>query len=192
MPRRALATVLLVALLPATAAAGARTRVVRVSPFTSSGQVRPGLRVVTTKPGTCLPSSEAVPGAFRCFSDSNAVLDPCWRAGAHSVLCLPAPWARTATRMHVRGRLGRPDTGAATLPWGIRLRGGARCLLLQGATEILNGRRVNYECSRTSFLAGRPNRSRPMWRIHRARLTAGGHFVAAGIARIAIVYIGRP
>jgi hypothetical protein len=192
MPRRALATVLLVALLPATAAAGARTRVVRVSPFTSSGQVRPGLRVVTTKPGTCLPSSEAVPGAFRCFSDSNAVLDPCWRAGAHSVLCLPAPWARTATRMHVRGRLGRPDKGAATLPWGVRLRGGARCLLLQGATEILHGRRINYACSRTAFLAGRPNRSRPIWRIHRARSTAGGHFVAAGVARVAIVYFGRP
>jgi hypothetical protein len=192
MSRRALAAVLLIALLPATAAAAARTRVARVSPFTSSGQVRPGLRVVTTKPGTCLPSSEAVPGAFRCFSDSSAVLDPCWRAGAHSVLCLPAPWARTATRMHVRGRLGRPDRGAAALPWGIRLRSGARCLLLQGASDILNGRRINYACSRTSFLAGRPNRSRPVWRIHRARRPPGGHFVAAGIARVAIVYFGRP
>ncbi|HEY7078016.1 MAG TPA: hypothetical protein VH418_21710 [Solirubrobacteraceae bacterium] len=195
MPARRLlaAAAAVAAALPATAAlAAAPTRVARVSPFTRSGQVRPGLRVVTTKPGTCLPSSEAVPGAFRCFSDSNAVLDPCWKHGAHAVLCLPSPWARAATRMHVRGRLGRPAKGTAALPWGLRLRDGERCLLLQGASDVLRGRRINYACTRTRFLAGRPDRRRAVWRIRGARMTPAGHFVAAGTARIAIVYFGRP
>jgi hypothetical protein len=185
--RRVLAAALIVAVLPA----ATKTRVVHVSPLTRSGHVRHGLRIVATKPGICLPSSEAVPGAYRCFSDSNAVLDPCWRTGAHTVFCLPAPWARTVTRMHVRGRLGRPSTGASALPWGLRLRGGARCLLVQGASSVLRGRRINYGCSRTSFLAGQPDRHHRFWRIRRARLTAGGRFVPAGTASVATAYDGR-
>jgi hypothetical protein len=188
LDRRLLAVPLLVAaVLPA----AARTRVVHVSPLTKSGHVRPGLRVVSTKPGTCLPSSEAVPGAYRCFSDSNLVLDPCWKAGTHTVLCLPNPWARTATRMRVRGRLAKPSGGAASLPWGVKLRGGERCVLLQGASSVVHGRRVNYGCSRTSFLAGRPDRSHRVWRIRRARLASGGRFVLGATAAIATAYYGR-
>jgi hypothetical protein len=190
--RRLLAAVLLSILVPATATAAAGTRVVRVSPLTAGGQVRPGLRVVTTKPGTCLPSSEVVPGVFRCFSDSNAVLDPCWRTAAHTVLCLPSPWARTATRMRVRGGLGHPAKSTAALPWGVRLRGGARCLALQGATNVVRGRRISYGCGHRRFLAGKPDRHHRFWRIRRARLTSRGRFIAAGTARIAIVYSGRP
>jgi hypothetical protein len=192
LDRRLLAASLLVAaVLPASASAAARTRVVHVSPLTKSGHVRPGLRVVSTKPGTCLPSSEAVPGAYRCFSDSNLVLDPCWKAGAHTVLCLPAPWARTATRMRVRGRLAKPSGGAASLPWGVKLRGGERCVLLQGASSVVGGRRVNYGCSRTRFLAGRPDRHHAVWRIRRARLKSGGRFVLGAAAAIATAYYGR-
>jgi hypothetical protein len=189
--RRLLVVILIAAAaLPATAAAAAKTRVVRVSPLTSSGQVRAGLRVVTTKPGTCQPFSETVAGAFRCFSDSNFVLDPCWKAGAHTVICMPNPWAHTVTRMHVRGRLGKPSTTFPNLPWALKLRDGEHCLALQGATSVVGGKRVSYGCGRRGSLAGSPNRHHSVWRIRRVR-TVGGRFKLGGFASIATAYFGR-
>lgn len=190
MVARLAATALLVAALPATAGAAAHTRVVRVSPLTRSGQVRPGLRVVTTKPGTCQPFSEVVAGAYRCFSDSNLVLDPCWRKSAHTVICLPNPWARTVTRMRVRGRLGAPGRALSALPWALRLRGGERCVALQGATGVAGGRRISYGCFDGRQLAGRPDRRRAVWRIRRVR-RSGGHFSLDGSAAITTAYFGR-
>jgi hypothetical protein len=190
MVARLVATALLAAALPATAGAAAHTRVARVSPLTKAGHVRPGLRVTTTKPGTCQPFSETVAGAYRCFSDSNLVLDPCWKAGAHTVVCWPSPWARTVTRMHVRGSLGRPNRGFAALPWAMRLRDGTRCVALQGATGVVAGRRISYGCRDGSSLAGRPNRRRRLWRIRRVD-QSGGHFKLGPTATIATAYFGR-
>jgi hypothetical protein len=188
--RRLLAVSLLVAaVLPASASAAARTRVVHVSPLTKSGQVRPGLRVVSTKPGTCNPFSEATAGAYRCVSDSNLILDPCWRQGAHTVVCMPTPWAHTVTRMHVRGRLGKPNL-KFPLAWGLRLRDGERCLQIQGATSVISGKRVSFGCGHDEFLAGNPDRHHRLWLIHRVRIVHG-RFKLGAEATIATAYYGR-
>src|SRR5690242_21465352 len=101
----ALSVILLVPAV-AVAAAAPRTRVVRVSPVDASGRLRAGYRVAHTARATCQPGSEAVPAAYRCFGDDNLIRDPCWRTGAHSAICLPAPWARTVTRLRVHGGFG--------------------------------------------------------------------------------------
>lgn len=72
----------------------------------------------------------------------------------------------------------------------MRLRDGERWLLLQGATEVVHGRRVNHACGRTSDLIGRPDRRHAAWRIQRARLQ-GGRFVAGAQATMAVAYFGR-
>ena len=50
-------------------------------------------------------------------------------------------------------------------PWAIKLAGGKVCTFLTGATSIYHGKRVNYGCDRTTFLAGSPNRRHPTWTI---------------------------
>jgi hypothetical protein len=180
----------LVLLVPTTAVAASRTHVKHVSPLTATGGLRPGLRITDRAKATCAPGSEAVPGTYRCFGDDNLIRDPCWKTGARSAICLLKPWARTVSRLRVRGGFDTPVGGGSSMPWGLRLRGGERCLLLQGASSIVNGKRVNYFCSRTRFLLGRADRRHAAWRIQRARLK-GGRFVAGGHARIRVAYFGR-
>jgi hypothetical protein len=146
--------------------------------------------VAHTARASCQPGSEAVPAAYRCFGDDNLIRDPCWRTGAHSAICLPAPWRHTVTKLRVHGGFGAPLSGPATLPWGVRLRDGEHCLLLQGASDVVHGKRVNYACGRTSYLIGRPDRSRAVWRIQRAR-RQGGRAVAGRRAAIGTAYYGR-
>jgi hypothetical protein len=189
MARLALALSVLL-LAPAGAAAAAPTRVVRVSPVDASGDLRPGYRVAHHARAACQPGSEAVPSAYRCFGDDNLIRDPCWRTSAHSAVCLLAPWAHTVTRLRVHGGFGAPLTGLTAVPWGLRLRNGERCLLLQGASEVVNGKRVSYACGRTSLLLGLPDRRRPAWRIQRAR-SHGSRIVAGREATIATAYFGR-
>jgi hypothetical protein len=189
MPRLLLAVSVLV-LAPAAAAAATRTHVVRVSPVNASGQLRAGYRVTDRARASCQPGSEAVPSLYRCFGDDSLIRDPCWQTGAHSAICLTAPWRHTVSRLAVHGGFGTPLAGGSSLPWGLRLRDGERCVLLQGATELVQGKRVNYGCSRTSFLLGRPDRRDAAWRIQRVRLR-GGHFMAGSRATIATAYYGR-
>jgi hypothetical protein len=189
MPRLLLALSLLL-LAPAGALAAPHTRAVRVSPVDASGHLRSGYRVAHRARAACQPGSEAVPGAYRCFGNDNLIRDPCWRASAHVAFCLAAPWQRRVTRLRVHGGFGAPLGGRASLPWGVRLRDGERCVLMQGASDVIRGKRVNYGCSRTSFLIGRPDRGHAAWRIQRARLRAG-RFVAGARATIATAYYGR-
>jgi hypothetical protein len=95
------------------------------------------------------------------------------------------------TRLRVHGGFDAPLNGPATVPWGLRLRNGEHCLLLQGASAVVHGKRVNYACSPSSVLIGRPDRSHPAWRIRRAR-AQGDRFVAGGRATITTAYYGRP
>jgi hypothetical protein len=187
---RLLLALSLLLLAPAAAVAAPPTHVVRVSPVDASGHLRAGYRVNDRARSTCQPGSEAVPSLYRCFGDDNLIRDPCWRTGARTAICLAAPWRHTVSRLTVHGGFGTPLPGGPSVPWGVRLRDGERCLLLQGASELVHGKRVNYGCSRTSFLLGRPDRGHAAWRIQRARLH-GGHFTAGTRATIATAYFGR-
>jgi hypothetical protein len=188
---RFLLSVSVILLIPAAALAASRTHVKHVSPLNAAGELRSGLRIADRANATCAPGSEAVPGVYRCFGDDNLIRDPCWKTGAHTAICLLRPWAHTVSRLRVHGGFGSPIMGGSSVPWGVRLRSGERCLLLQGASSIVNGKRVSYACSRTRFLLGRPNRRQRAWTIQRARLE-GGAFVAGGRAVVRTAYFGRP
>jgi hypothetical protein len=185
----ALAALALIAAAPA----GARTLELRYTPFAADGSLRDGLHATPVFGGMCSSGSFLVgaQGVFRCFA-ASFIYDPCYLDAAVSnavrsvVVCVPAPWSQSVLRLRVRGPLdprnGAPPTG---LPWALRLASGRRCLLVGGATSVVDGRRMNYACDRR-YLFGSPDRSGPTWRIRQA-LTPGG----IGMRKVSIAIAWR-
>jgi hypothetical protein len=110
------------------------------------------------------------------------------------VICLEAPWSHSAIRLHVtKGYDNSAMTTPARQPWGLTLARGRRCVLAQGATGVVHGRRMSYFCQHsTTVLLGEPNRSKRVWTIGTARPTHGGHFRLSGRKAIRTAYFGRP
>jgi hypothetical protein len=181
----------------ATASEGSpRTVIVaNVTPFTSDGHLRHGLRAVREARGSCGPGSDVLPNdVYRC-GFGNAIVDPCWRdyrASVPTVVCLAAPWANTAIRLLLATPPAR-STGHTKLngePWGVTLRSGARCLAFQGAHDTLTGREgapvIDYYCGQTLALVRGIDRSHRTWTIRAARITKRLSRPYALIGRVSI------
>lgn len=171
----------------AVGAAAGRTEVVTdVTPFSRTGQLRPGARVARVERGTCWPGSDVLwNNVYRCIS-RNAIMDPCWRdfrASRPSAICMLEPWSHSATRLNLKAAppptSGRPNLKAE--PWGIETASGARCLAAQGAHDSYvpkHGRPavVDYYCGwgirkgELVLLRG-IDRKHPAWTIRSARYT---------------------
>ena len=169
----------LAAVAPCTAHAA--TAVVTYTPFAPTGALATGLTATPRAGGACATGSFVVssPTVFRCVV-GDSIADPCYldaaasAAGPPVVVCVPAPWATGVVRL----RLVSPPVAALGLPaggppWALRLASGRRCVRTTGATSVVRGRRMNYVCDGHRVLFGRPDVSRPTWRIRQAR-TAGG------------------
>jgi hypothetical protein len=174
----------------------AATRVVRVRPVDSTGHLRSNYHVSRRLKANahCVLGSEATGNAYRCFA-GNSILDPCWvQAGSsHShVLCLTAPWSHAAIRLHVTKYDNSSMASQSSEPWGIRLVSGIRCAFVQGASEVIHGRRLSYFCQNSkTVLLGNPSRAKPVWRIHTGRSTTNGHVKATGRKTIKTAFFGR-
>jgi hypothetical protein len=177
--------------------AAAATHVVRVRPVDAHGHLRSSYHVAhRLKAGAhCVLGSEATGNAYRCFT-GNKILDPCWvQAGAahHHVICLTAPWSHAAIQLHVRSYDNSAMVTASREPWGIRLANGSRCAFVQGASQVVHGRRLSYFCQNsTTVLLGNPSRATAVWRIHTGRSNTHGHVKPTGRKAIAAAYFGRP
>ncbi|NYD40455.1 hypothetical protein [Nocardioides panaciterrulae] len=167
------------------------TRVVRLSPVTGDGALKPGWRVATRRSGgTCSRGSEALgAGAYRCFA-GNTVFDPCWaQHDGHHVVCAASPWRRVLAR--VRARHLHPAPGPTPNVWGIRLASGRECTFLQGASSVHHGERISYACGGRLYLYGEPDRSTARWTIG-AVTYRHGHWRHDHPVRIARAVLGRP
>lgn len=51
------------------------------------------------------------------------------------------------------------------IPWALELANGSRCGLVTGATAVLAGQRINYECDDGGLVIGEVDRSAAMWRV---------------------------
>jgi hypothetical protein len=60
-------------------------------------------------------------------------------------------------------------------PWALELMSGERCVFAEGATSVVEGRRLNYTCSRSHYLWGPPDTSHALWRIRASRNYEGTH-----------------
>jgi hypothetical protein len=110
--------------------------------------------------------------AWRC-STKSLIYDPCFSSSQAPgiVLCPDAPWAGTGVQITLTGGLprrfgagGAPSTRLP--PWALELFDGRRCLLASGATNVIEGQRLNYFCGRRrDALWGFPDRSSQPWTI---------------------------
>lgn len=169
--------------------------VANVTPFTSDGHLRNGLRVAQQARGICGPGSDVLPNnVYRC-SFGNVGVDPCWRhyrASVPAVVCLETPWAETVIRL-LLAAAPAPSAGHTNLkvePWGITLHSGARCLAFQGAHDTVTGREgapvIDYYCSSKLALVRGIDRSHPTWTIRAARINHNLSDPYTLIGRVAI------
>lgn len=142
------------------------------SPLTPSGASR--LPTVLRR-GSCFTGSLAAArrDAWRCTVGS-LIYDPCFKsARSRDLICVFAPWYRTAIRLRLTTALPRFGNRSIptlqALPWALELADGRRCRFLTGATAAVGTKRLNYGCKTGSAaLWGYPIRSRQPWAIFQA------------------------
>lgn len=159
------------------ASAGARTDTTRIQLYRPvvDGAVAPGFTVAKTARGKCFSgsSADARSDAWRCFVGANEIADPCFSATPpRSWVVCPLNGSPFSTRL-VKLSLTAPlpkamanhGSAGGGNPWAIKLAGGQVCTFLTGATFAYHGKRANYGCTRTIFLAGSPDRTHATWTI---------------------------
>jgi hypothetical protein len=132
--------------------------------------------------GSCFVNSIVIvrPDAWRCFIGNN-IYDPCFQVNQTEVLCPSSgPWTNNGTLISIKGGLSNPSStknqGTTGLPWAIQMASGAQCLPLSGASNLIAGQRLGYDCSGGIGLYGNVHRSGSTWMIytgspHSAQLT---------------------
>ena len=125
----------------------------------------------STTHGTCPGGSELVgrSDAWRCFV-GNDIFDPCFEVGADEVACpTVGPWSARGVIVDVQGGLDQtladPNKQQKGTPWALQLTSGARCRLFGGATNAIDGKRLNYGCTGGIGLYGDVIRSGRPWTI---------------------------
>jgi hypothetical protein len=151
----------------------AATRVRIFTPFNPTG-LNPGLTVKERVNGSCMAGSLADASrvdAWRCNA-GNQMYDPCFENsfGERGLLaCVQMPWTNTVTMLRPISPLPTPESDKGDpgefLPWALELANGQRCVLLTGATGVVAGMRINYECSDGFYVAGPIDRTLPLWRV---------------------------
>jgi hypothetical protein len=104
----------------------------------------------------------------------NVIFDPCFSVTnkSRSVLCpTEGPWLPAALKIKLRKKLpvalGNKRRASMTgLPWALVTANGWKCRLDTGATNVVDGQRLNYFCTGTQQgLWGAPNRASEPWTI---------------------------
>jgi hypothetical protein len=187
----ALLSVLLISSASATAAP---TRIVKISPVTSSDILKPGYTIGETHyGGTCHWGSDVMEGVYRCFA-GNGVYDPCWAETNTRVGCLPNPWSHRVVRINVNAALEASPFGRFYV-WGVQLSTGQKCVAAQGAHDSFQHHIVNFACGHSYqlVLLDHPNERKSPWTIRTAVYhRQGNHYSYAGVARITMAWYGLP
>lgn len=169
---RALAVLCAVAsLLAVPAPAATRTTVAIFNPWTSSG-LRHGFTVSGTAKGSCWTHSLSTdrPDAWRCF-EGNDIRDPCFAGPPHAavVACAEGPFSTKVALLKLSKPLTDGENPTTRMlqpkgePWGLRLTSGDTCVFVTGATDAVEGERLNYACAKTGWIIGAPDRSTATW-----------------------------
>jgi hypothetical protein len=154
---------------PAPGAAG--TTVVVFRPW-ANGALMSGFTVLRKASGYCFTHSLATdrPDAWRCF-EGNDILDPCFARSAHSfkAACAQTPFSRAVVLLSLSKPLSDSNYPVTkwlqpkAMPWGLRLASGDSCVFVTGATDVVDGDRLNYVCRKTGWIIGAPDRSTATW-----------------------------
>jgi hypothetical protein len=143
------------------------------SPF-DGNHLAKNLTVDSTVSGTCWTGSIASgqSDAWRCMV-VNDIYDPCYTgylSGDHVAVC-SSPFSAHVTVIKLSAPLSsadaNPSSGTKGDPSAIELGDGARCAMITGESNAINGMRLNYGCLGNAESAyGDPDRSSTLWKIH--------------------------
>jgi hypothetical protein len=192
-------------MLPAVAASSASPRpasstlaptsVVHLRPVNKHGHELPGYTIVKQRRHAhCIAGAEATGNSYRCFS-GNRIIEPCWvQKPKRFAVCLRQPWSFRLVQLKVsRGYSGHLARKPNALPWGVQLPNGEQCLVAEGASGFVRGKRINYFCAHTKdALYGKVNKQHRVWRIRKATQTGGGHYQPAGRVGLTKAWFGKP
>jgi hypothetical protein len=144
------------------AAAPPSTQVIRFNPS--------GIRRTLETSADCWETSLAAPraNAWRCIV-VNTIYDPCFSVSAQAsyVICDADP-AGDARGLKVA--LAHPlsvvsiSSEAGTQAWKMRLTDDSVCSFITGASGLVGGERINYDCTNGALIIGFPQRSR-IWTV---------------------------
>jgi hypothetical protein len=180
---------------PSAVAGAAPTAVVHLRPIDRHGRELSGYTITKQrKHAHCVAGSQATGTAYRCFS-GNRILDPCWvQKPKRFAVCLAEPWSFRLIQLKVTGGYhGKLPKRHAALPWGVQLADGEQCLIAQGASGAVGGKRINYFCAHTkNALYGKVDTRHHAWRVHKATPTGGGRYRKAGRVTLSKAWFGKP
>ena len=165
----ALATLMLFAgAQPASAAR--KTEVRYVFPQTNAGDLKADWRISRTYYHSDCWTIGSSPGSYRCATGNSLLYDPCFAAAPAGsrdrVFCPLAPWRKTVVELRIDGYPDMdPLTSYGGAFQGLTLAGGMRCQFMLGASDVVDGKRVNYACPHQRYLIGEPSRRTHRWRI---------------------------
>jgi hypothetical protein len=154
--------------------AATKTSVVVFSPW-SSGALRRGLVVTAKVKGTCWTHSlsRSRRDAWRCMAAGSEIYDPCF-SGAQKrafVACSGDPFSKRVVLMSLQKPLSnerQPTTEwlqPKGEPWALRLTSGETCFFETGATDVVAGMRMNYQCDRGKWVLDFPDRRKVLWTV---------------------------
>ncbi|HEY1428334.1 MAG TPA: hypothetical protein VGF18_02095 [Candidatus Tumulicola sp.] len=148
------------------------TKVTMFSPWTPAGTIKANMRVVERVSGNCWTESLATSrgDAYRCMA-GNSIYDPCFAQGAHpkTVACANDPFSNKIALFKLLKPLPFAPTPMTqslqphNQPFGIILADGDKCVFVTGATDAVNGDRLNYACGRDGWIIGTPSHSNGVW-----------------------------
>lgn len=174
-------------------AATTQTQVIVFSPW-SHGTVRHELAVSKRVDGSCWIHSLASdrPDAWRCM-ERNEIYDPCFSGSSSgdNVACPEGPFATSIVVIRLKKPLdpagelklagGLSGLRLRAAPWGLRLTSGATCQFVSGATDVIDGMRLNYACTNGSWIVGTPDRSTAIWKAFFVAKAESTHLLKIGI-----------
>lgn len=172
------------------AAAATQTQTLIFMPWTTSA-LDHHFGIASKAKGSCWAHSRATsrPDAWRC-SARDDVYDPCFEglARADEVACAETPFSTSIVLI----RLGKPLPASSKsfarwlehkgVPWGLRLAGGDKCVYVTGASYLIAGKRLNYACERSGWVAGVPDRAVGLWTVQTVSAPGEKHLVTLPIA----------
>jgi hypothetical protein len=127
--------------------------------------------------------------ALRCFGEKSIIYDPCWRNLTDEAACPTTPWdteiylVKLAPKATEGVNWDRPSR--VILPWGLELENGQRCLFLPGATSVLAGGRLNYQCGKDdTFIVGEPDKSDKVWQVQFLESSTAKESVPVQVRRV--------
>ncbi len=166
------------------------TQTIFYTPF-SGNHIAKNLIVDSEVSGSCWEGSMASGGradAWRCMT-GNDIHDPCYTSTSkgREVVC-GDPLSQHVTVIKLTSplptSLANQGSGTRDLPSALELGDGTRCGMITGASDVVDGMRLNYACiGDMDSVYGDPDRSASPWAVHvRSKGSAALHRVNVRIA----------